>query len=302
MSPATDTLVSPVSEPAAAPETGNINIPAQSAPKNSQPFWLIGIIGVIVLVLIGGTYFSLNFFQKQLDNQKQVVEPNVARVTQADKMVVGIDATFPPMEFTDENGQFRGYDVDLGNRIAEKLGVQAEFKNITWDDIFGALEKKEVDMVISSMSITDERKQKYDFSEPYINAGQVIITRKDNNTIKSTADLTGKIIAVQTGTTNEEEALKYTAKEMVAKFDDFILATAALKNGKADAIFSDLTGAKGIISANPDLKIASEPFTTETYGIMMRKGENDLVKKVDEILNSLRQQGVLVYLKQKWLE
>ena len=112
----------------------------------------------------------------------------------------------------------------------------------------------------------------------------------------------GKKIAVQEGTTNEQQAHNYTDALMVLAFPDFIQATDALISGKADAIFSDLTSAKGIISAHPELKIASEPFTSEYYGIVFRKDETDLVEKVNQALNSLRQQGVLVYLKQKWLE
>ena len=139
-------------------------------------------------------------------------------------------------------------------------------------------------------------------SESYLNAGQVIITRKDEASVKFTTDLAGKKITVQKETTNEEQALLYTQKELVLTYEDFIDATKALLSGEADAIFSDLTNAKGIIDENPTLKIVSDPFTSDFYGIVFRKGEGELVTKINNILDSLRQRGVSVYLKQKWLE
>jgi len=269
--------------------------------KSKLRFPAVGILFLLAVFLIVGIYIAYTSLQKGFNN-KPASEPNVQRILAKGTVVVGTDATFPPMENLDANGNIVGYDVDLGKRIAEELNIKAEFRNVVWDNIFDDLAKGKVDIVMSSVSITDERKLKYDFSEPYLNAGQVIITRKDTTSISSTKDLQGKRIAVQEGTTNEQQAEKYTAKELVLKYGDFIDATNALLNGKADAIFSDLTGAKGIVDKNPSLKIASDPFTSEYYGIVFRKGEEDLVTKVNLVLETLRQRGVLVLLKQKWLE
>lgn len=279
-------------------------IETAALPKPHTPFpskILIGILIVVILMVYGALYYFVINLPKRSDSVTQN-KPTVERIKQHKKIIIGTDATYQPMEFFDEMGKFAGFDIELGNRIAEKMGVQAEYKNIVFDDILNALARKEIDIVISSVSITDERKQKFDFSDSYLNAGQVIITNRENETIKSTKDLYGKKIAVQKGTTNEEQAYQFTSRELVVLFDDFNGASSALKEKKVDAIFSDLTGAKGIITANPTLKIASDPFTNEQYGIVFRKDEPDLVLEVNSILNSLRQQGVLVYLKQKWLE
>jgi ABC-type amino acid transport substrate-binding protein len=130
----------------------------------------------------------------------------------------------------------------------------------------------------------------------------VIITRKDTQAIETTKDLAGKKIAVQKGTTNEEQAKTFTQPNLVLTYDNFEEATNALLTASADAIFSDLTGAKGIIGKNPSLRVASDPFTNEEYGIVFRKGEDDLVTEINTILKGLRQQGVLTYLRQKWLD
>lgn len=248
-----------------------------------------------------GIYFIINIFNDQVENE-ETVGANVQKVLDANKLVIGTDATYPPMESEDENGNLIGYDIDLGKRVAESLGVVAEFKNISWDEVFGALVNGEVDIIISGVTITNERKELYDFSSAYINAGMVIITQEANTTISSTDDLSDKKIAVQKETTNQEEALKYTDTENVLEFDDFEAATEALIKGDADAIFSDLTNAKGIIDDNPTLKIASAPFTDDNYGIVIKKGKPDLVEKINEVLDSLRQQGYLLFLQQKWLE
>ncbi len=200
-----------------------------------------------------------------------------------------------------ENGELVGYDIDLAHFLAEELETQVEFKQIVFDDLFTALEKQEIDMIISAVTITEERKQKYDFSTEYLNAGQVIITQKSNTTVSSTADLKGKKIAVQTGTTNEEEALKYTEDRFVIRYPAVEQAIKALVDGKVDAIFTDLPNAKETTVSYPTLKIASDPFTDEYYGIVLQKGDQSL-SQVNEALASLRIKGILIDLKKKWLD
>jgi polar amino acid transport system substrate-binding protein len=262
---------------------------------------LFGFLLVVIFFLVGAWVYSLVSYNKTVV-QLEATTPNIDAIKQSGKIVIGTDATFPPMEFLTETGEYTGYDIDLARRITEKFGVTPEFKQIVFDNFINDLNTHTVDIVISSVSITDERKQLVLFSEPYLYAGQVILTRKDNNSITSTDDLRGKRIAVQKGTTNEEQARAYTTEDLVLLYDDYEQATQALLNGEADAIFSDLTGAKGIIDANPTLKVASEPFTQEAYGIVFRLSDEDLTNEINYILNGLRQQGVLTLLKQKWLE
>lgn len=308
---------SPISKPDASapgstagipkPSPSSINPPSAETPhpgvaapshKGKPMVW---VIILLIFAFLCGLALAVWYFQSQLQKVTPGEQTTQVPVTTPSKIVIGTDATFQPMEYTASGGALMGYDIDLGNRIGEELGAEVEFKNIPWDDLFVALNNKQVDMVLSSVTITDERKQTYDFSESYLNAGQVIITRKTNTTITSSEDLQGKRIAVQEGTTNETEALKLTNENLVIKYADFVQATEALINGRADAILSDLPGAKGIITENPTLKIASDPLTNEYYGIVFRKNDPN-VAKINEILNSLRTQGVLTDLKQKWLD
>lgn len=304
MQPAVQPTVTPQEPPPPPPQGAPVasSPPAAGETKPKKNLFLFAGIFILVLLFLGGLFYYYLSVNKKDVGIMSSDTPTVDAIKTSGKIVIGTDATFPPMEFINETGEYTGYDIDLGKRIAEKMGVVPEFKQILFDNFIDELDSHAVDIVISSVSITEERKQRVQFSDPYLYAGQVIITQKENNSITSTADLQGKKIAVQRGTTNEEQARSFTSDDLILLYDDYELATQALLDGTADAIFSDLTGAKGIVDANPSLKVASEPFTQEAYGIVFRLGEDDAVQEINSILNSLRQQGILIFLKQKWLE
>lgn len=257
------------------------------------------------LFMLGVVFFSSVLYINQLTKPGSIRQTD-AYIPPPPKKVItllaGSDATFPPMEYETANKELEGYDIELGNKIAEEMQVNIKFTNVPWDEIFTSLEQRKIDLVISSVTITDERKEKYEFSDPYLNAGQVIITKKDNTSINSPNDLRGKKVGVQKGTTNEQEAAKYTSDESVIRYDDFLSATEDLISGEVDAILSDLPGAKGIVTSNSELKISSDPFTEEYYGILFRKDQLELRTQVNEALTSLRQKGILNNLKEKYLD
>jgi len=198
-------------------------------------------------------------------------------------------------------GKMVGYDIDLTKLMAKQLGVSVVIKNITFDSLFPALKAHQIDMIISAVTITPDRLKQFSFSDAYLNAGQVIITQKTNTTINSPKKLQGLKIGVQQGTTDEQEALKYTPKADVIDFTDYNKATTALVGGTIDAIITDLPSAQGIVSANPTLKISSDPFTNDYYGIVLRKGDPN-VALVNKALDQLKVQGYLTQLKSKWLD
>lgn len=270
-----------------------------SSPKNSLFSWF-RLWMIIIVAVLGILFLGLWFFQSQSHKSATLTSTKPSPSVSSKKIVVGIDPTLEPMEFI-ENGKMVGYDIDLANALGEEMGTPVEFKNIVFDDLFKALDQRQIDMIISAVTITSERQQQYDFSKEYLNAGQVIITQKTNTTITSTANLKGKRIAVQKGTTNETAALQYTADALVLRYPDFEAATKALVEGKADALFTDLPNAKGITVANPTLKIASDPFTNEYYGVVFRKGDKSITR-VNTALNSLYEKGILAELKAKWLK
>lgn len=274
--------------------------PPSSTPLKKERFvpWVI----FLILIFVGFLVFAAWYFQFQL--QKNTVSaaptpPSSVTVLPA-QLVVGTDPTFQPMEYLDK-GNMVGYDIDLTNLLAKQLRVKVTFKNITFDNLFPALNQHKIDLIISAVTITPERQKMYSFSNEYLNAGQVIITQKTNTTIKSPKQLAGLKIGVQEGTTDEQQALKYTSSNLVIKFSDYNKATAALVAGTIDAVITDLPSAKGIVSSNPSLKIASDPFTNDYYGIVLRKGDPN-VSAVNKALDQLRVRGFLTQLKYKWLD
>lgn len=262
-------------------------------------FKIFGVLIISFIVLLG-LFFFYSYVQSHSQKDYEESPPTVpSAVTEPKKLVIGVDATLDPMEYL-ENDHLVGFDVDLGRYLAKELGADIEFRNIVFDNLFNSLEQRKINMIISAVTITGERKKTYDFSEPYLNAGQVIITKKTNKIIKGVADLKGKRIATQTGTTNEQEALKHTLDRLVIRYPDFVHATNALINGEADALFTDLPNATGIIAKNSDLKMISPPFTQEYYGIVFIKGDPS-VTQINDAIASLRQKGILNKLEKKWL-
>lgn len=270
----------------------------QDTPKASSHFSLLAVLFLSITLLI--TLFTVTQVrQNSYIRNTEAEQPQPVRKVY--KIVVGTDATYPPMESENENKEIVGYDIELGQQLATEMNASIEFVNYSWDDIFTALDQRKIDIIISSVTITEERKMKYIYSDPYLNAGQVVITKKTNTVIKSPQDLVGKKVGVQKGTTNEQEAAKYTSDELVIRYDDFIDATKDILDDKVDALISDLPAAKGIITNNPELKISSDPFTEEYYGILLRTDETKLRDNFNVALNSLRQKGILNNLKEKYL-
>lgn len=193
------------------------------------------------------------------------------------KLVIASDATWPPMEFVDEaSKQIVGFDIDLIAAIAKDQKFEFEIKNTAWDGIFAGLDGAAYDAVLSSVTITDERKQKYDFSDPYFNADQGIVVRADDAAIKSAADLAGKTVGAQLGTTGEAEVLKIKGANL-KPYDTADLAMMDLANKKIDAVVVDTPVAADFALSSAQfkgkLKIGATIVTNEVFGLVAKKGD-----------------------------
>lgn len=244
------------------------------------------IIWLLLLILAGtGAYFGY-----------QAMMPKESLVR---NLVVGTDATYPPLESLASAGKIVGFDIDLVQAIADQLKTKVEFKNVGFDDIFKELEEGKIDMIVSSVTITPERSAKYLFSSPYFNAGQVIVALKDSK-IKGAADLKGKKVGAQSETTSLTEAQKLTEATNAKGYANYDLAVADLVDKKIEAIVIDLPAGVGLTTANTDLVIVGEPFTQEFYGMVMRKGDESVVSKVNEAIATFKQSGKLLEIRKKW--
>ena len=223
------------------------------------------------------------------------------------KYVIASDATFPPMEMLDENKNIVGFDIDLINAIAKVMGFEVEIKNTAWDGIFAGLESHDYDAILSSVSITEERQAQYDFSEPYVNAGQAVVVRVDETEINSEKDLAGKKVGAQIGTTGALAVEKMEGVEL-KEYDTIDLAFQDLDPASSwlDAVVVDTpVAAQYVLTSDTfkgKFKIVGEPFTDEYYGLLVNKGENaELLQMFNEGLAKIKADGTYDAIYAKWI-
>jgi polar amino acid transport system substrate-binding protein len=220
------------------------------------------------------------------------------------KIVIATDATWPPMEMVDENKQIVGFDIDLMNAAAKAGGFDVEFRNTAWDGIFAGLEAGEYDAVMSSVTITDERKATMDFSVPYINAGQILVVRKDSSGVTTLKDLAGKSVAAQIGTTGAFAVEKESSIKL-RTYDEIGLAFEDLANGRVDAVVCDTPVAADFALMNPNfkdkLKIVGKPFTEEYYGVAVKKGNTKVLDVINAGLKKVLNTNTYKQIEDKWL-
>lgn len=214
---------------------------------------------------------------------------------------VGSDVDYPPFEYVEEGtGNYIGFDMDLIREVGKRMGMEVEITNTAWDGIIPGLIAGHYDVIISAMTITDERAMAVDFSDPYFATGQVIAVRADDDRIQEPADLAGKVVAVQIGTTGDFAASAIEGAT-VDRFPSTPEAFLNVKQGRADAAVVDEATAIEEMAANPgQIKVVGRPFTVEYYGIAMKKGRPDLMRAVNRALASIKADGTYDELYDKW--
>jgi polar amino acid transport system substrate-binding protein len=227
----------------------------------------------------------------------------ISACAQADEsvLVVATDATFPPFEFVDETTrEIIGFDIDLMNAIAERADLNINYQNVSWDPLLAGMADCQYDMAISAMTITAERAQVFSFSDPYINAGQIVAVAFGNDTINGPDDLPGTTIGAQIGTTGamEAEAIPGATTRV---YDTYELAFLDLANGQIDAVIADYPTAVAFVNQNADrLMVVGEVFTDESYGIAFCMGNDELIDQVNAALAELRAEGFIDELVLTW--
>lgn len=227
-------------------------------------------------------------------------------ILKRDKIIVGISLDSKPFGFIDSDGQVQGLEADLAREIAQEiLGDRNKvvFKSITPQNRVNAAISGDVDMVISTMTINNQRKKSVDFSIPYFTTGQVICVRKGSK-IDSPDDLMNKKVIVILGTTGEKNIQRLIPNVLVEGYTDNSEAIKAFKSGSGDAITTDGALLQGFIMENNDYILLPKTLTKEPYGIAFKKSRwtNSLKAGVDKIINEMKNNGTLESIKNKWIE
>jgi cystine transport system substrate-binding protein len=224
----------------------------------------------------------------------------LAAVQEAGVLRVGTEGTYAPFSFHDSStDELTGYDVDVITAVAEHLGVEPEFSETTWDSIFAGLEANRYDVIANQVSITDERVEKYDFSQAYTVSTGVVVVPADSTDITSLDDVSGKTTA-QSATSNWTKVAT-DAGATVESVEGFTQAIALLKQGRVDLTFNDNLAVLDYLKStgDTDVKIAFETDDVVEQGFPVLKG-SDLAPAIDDALDELRADGTLAEISTKW--
>jgi polar amino acid transport system substrate-binding protein len=218
------------------------------------------------------------------------------------KLLMGSDTAYPPFENM-ENNKAVGFDVDIAEAIADQLGLQLEVISTAWDGIIPGLKSNKYDIIMSAMTITEDRKKQINFSDPYIDSDQSIAV-VTGSPIKSEADLKDKVVGVQLDTTGQfkaEEIQKAGGLKEIQKFDTILLAFQALEQGKVDAIINDYPVSQYIcVTRGNKTAVVAKIKTDEQYGIGINKDNTELLNKVNDALQKVKDDGTYNEVFMKW--
>jgi len=222
------------------------------------------------------------------------------QVTQAGALRIGTEGTYAPFTFHDASGELVGFDVEIGRAIAEKLGVTAEFVEGPWDGLIAGIDADRYDVVINQVGINDERKAKYDFSEPYIASKAVLLVRGDNTDITSFETLTGKT-AAQTLTSNFGKLAQESGAELVGT-EGFDQSVALVLQGRADATINDSLSFYDFKKQQPDadLKIVATQADADFSGVLLAKGKPELLAAINAALADIKADGTYAEISNKY--
>lgn len=254
--------------------------------------WLKSVVTVGILqsaVLVSGFISGQAVAGEALD-----------RIKTEGVLKIGTEGTYAPFTFHDKDGKLVGFDVEIGQEIAKRLGVEAKFLEGKWDGLIAGLDAKRYDAVINQVGITPERQKKYNFSEPYIASKAVLIVKTGNADIKSFDDLKGRKSA-QSLSSNYGKIAREHGAEIIAN-DGFDQSVQLVLSGRAEATVNASLSFLDFKKQKPDvpLEIAAELENADQSGVLLRKGEEDLLTEINKALEQIKTDGTYSKLSEKY--
>lgn len=250
----------------------------------------IALVAAVVILMVGaGIVWADGSFDK--------VKANGA-------LVVGLCAQYPPFESKNEKtGELEGFDIDMGQALADRMGVRAKFMDAEWQGLLGGLKKGDYDVLITCMSKSETRSENVNFSDIYYTLPDVIIVRKDETAIKDKADLKGKIVGVQLGSGSEQLAdkMKDTFKE-IKRYNYNPEAFTDLKFKRVDAVLVGYAYAVNQIKTDPSYKVVGAPLAEAEIVMVLPKGADTLTAELNKALADIKADGTHQKILDRWLE
>ncbi len=255
----------------------------------------------IVMVVAAFATLALSF---SACKKVEKVDDSLNALKERGVFVLGLDASFPPMGYTDDDGNIIGYDIDLAKEVASRLGVEFKAQPIDWDAKEMELSTGKIDCIWNGFTMSEERSKALAFTRPYLANDQVVVVKKDSvfNNLK---DLAGKKVGLQTGSSAQDavegnEEFKNSLKELVY-FKDNMTALNDLAVGGIDAVVMDSVVANySIAQTKKPLRLLSESLAKESYGVGFRKNDVKLRDEVQKILDEMEQDGTVANISTKW--
>lgn len=241
--------------------------------------------------------FLMSLFLVGCDSDRSLV-----KVLSKGELVIGLDDSYPPMGFRDENGNIVGFDIDLANEVCARLGVKLKAKPISWDAKEQELNSGNIDCIWNGMSVDSSRAAAMNLSDPYLKNSMFFVVR--DSSLANYDSLKDKVIATQKGSTSQTflaaSEVGKSAREVVY-FDDNQMALAGLENGSVDVVYLDGVFAKyWILKNHKEFVILEDVGSDEKLAIGFRKGDQALRDAVNEIVNTMKKDGRFVNISMKW--
>jgi len=231
-------------------------------------------------------------------------EAPASKPAQVSKVVIGLDDNFPPMGFRDEKNQLVGFDLDLAREATKRLGLEVEFKPIDWSAKEAELHGKRVDVLWNGLTITEERKKHIKFTKPYMANHQIIVVAESSD-IQTKADLAGKVVGAQEGSSAvdaiQKEAAVYESFKELKTFGDNVTALMDLSAGRLQAVVLDeVVGRYLADKREGEYRILEDNFGTEDYGVGVHLENTELHAKLDKVLDEMKADGTAGRIATEW--
>jgi polar amino acid transport system substrate-binding protein len=261
-------------------------------------FFAVLLVGAVALVAAGCGGGGSSSSSSSETTEESTGGGGEEATAGGEPLTVGSDIPYPPFE-QGKPGSYTGFDIELMEAIAEKMGRTAEFEDTSFETIFRDVGQGKFEAVISAATITPEREKAVDFSNPYYDSEQAVLV-KEGSSIKSLEELEGKTVAVQQGTTGQELAKEKIGGAEIRPYPEGPDAVNALKAGTVEAVIIDAPVAQNAVEKSGGVEIAEKVPTEEQYGIAVGQGETELLGEINKDLEEIEKDGTYTKIYKKW--